>query len=232
MVINMGACHSSATSGTGSGSAGAGNVKTASNIDDNMLRELNGALATGTRSQLRSILDTLDDGTTFYLVNDDNGILISTLEVKKKGSDDFIIGDQPKDAVNAVRLIQNAPGKAKDTMPDTSSHVKVTGTKTETYDGMKFKTGTYDIAKRTAQKKNNKVEQTGKITNYDGVQYGVAKSGGEYFTTHIPTGLLLGAGQKNMKDVVNQIRTVHDRLIKGKDNSRAEKRFKDTIRGD
>ena len=81
--------------------------------------------------------------------------------------------------------------------------------------------------------KARKVEQAGKITTYDGVQYGVARSGGEYFTTHIPTGMLIGRGQKNMSGVAAQIKDVHKRFVKSNmDLSKTEEKFKNTLRGD
>lgn len=138
---------------------------------------------------------------------------------------------------DVVRNLHDRGGTKQAEKPDISSHVKITGTRTQTVDGLKFKDGTYDVNKNMNAPgrgvKSRKFEQAGKITTYDGVQYGVAKSGGEYFTTHIPTGMLIGRGQKNMSSVVTQIKDTHERLVKGRmDLSETEKKFKNTLRGD
>lgn len=225
------------------GSSGGGSANTSSsnsrnsNISAQELTMLNNLNVDSSRSEIRSALETLDVGTSFYTVSEREGELLGSTHIVKTGEDSFTINGNAKELRDVTKLLYENGGAKQAEKPDTSSHVKITGTRTRTVDGLKFKDGTYDVYKNINAagkgRKPRKFEQSGKITSYDGVQYGVAKSGGEYFTTHIPTGFLIGRGQKNMSGVVAQIKDTHERLIKGRqDLAKSEKKFKNTLRGD
>lgn len=226
--------------GSGSASASANSTQsTASkaNISNEDLKALNDLDTVPRISEIKSVLETMDDKTTFYQVSERGGVLLGINKITKNGEDSYTVNGVNKSASELARNIRDGSKNFSVSQPDTSSHNKITGRKTETYDDLKFKSGTFDVAQhrnpygKDGGAKVRKVELSGKITTYDGVQYGVNKRGGEYFTTHLPTGMLIGRGQKTMEGVASQIKETSKRLS-SMDLKKATESFKNTIRGD
>lgn len=200
------------------------------------LKALNELDTDSRRSEIRNVLEVLDKGITFYQVSERDGILKGVNKITKNGEDSYTVNGVELCTLDVIRKIRDGSKEFTSSQPDTSSHVKITGTTTQTIDGLKFKDGIFDIIQyinlygKECCRKARKVERTGKITTYNGEQYGVNKNSGEYFTTHIPTGILIGGGQKNMSGVVSQIKETSERLL-NMDLRKEIESFNNMIRG-
>lgn len=236
----MGA-HTSKSSAMGGGGA----TESSNTAPRGTVGALSKLQAGATRSEIREALDSLPGNATFYTYRDENGVVGAFDEVQKLPNGDFRVygKDREGNVVTNMEMTARELAKRYDgsgasrfhtEYPDTTSRTQITGRTTYTHDGMQFKNGTYDTLKQTREKKTRKFAQQGQIATYDGQQYGVTKSGGEYFTTHISTGMLIGRGQKTWSGVTQQIQQASE-LIKRRGSramDQAADRLNRTIRGD
>ena len=171
-------------------------------------------------------LDSMPKGTVLSLYREgERGVIESQMTYEKQADGTWkntTEGYRYQDALLSGRIYRNLRDSAQGTRLnageiDTSSHVEVTGKPGKAFDGIRYANGTYDTNVHARNGEWGKVETTGKIATYNGTQYGVKKSGGEYLVTHIPTGVLaggIGASGKlrNYTDVSKAIKAA-DKVI-------------------
>lgn len=140
------------------------------------------------------------------------------------------------DNSDMARRLFNGNAKLAPGEISTESRVEVTGRAGREIDGLRYARGTYDIrvsGSRVGADGPRKIMETGQITTYNGTQYGLARNGGSYTITHIPTGLSVGAQNiRTMADASDFIKTI-DRQVNTFTGIRDEaSRFRKMIRGD
>lgn len=197
------------------------------------------ARGTGGRTEMKTMLNGMKTGTEFSLLKTTNGLVDSYTTLKKTGKDSWtsnngVNATKKVSTSDIIRRLKNNGGNLVTGRIDTSSHVKITGRQRKAADGLTYAKGTYDILMGGSAGKSGrrKTEVSGRITSYNGNQYGVAKTTGGYNITHLKTGLLVNYGAVKRGNVANTIKEA-DKIFK--QNSRrfeqAEDEFKRTRRG-
>ena len=158
--------------------------------------------------------EKMDDGTW----RGDNGRRIDNSDLARR-------------VYNGGPINKLAPGEIS-----TESRVEVTGRPGREIDGLIYASGEYDIrvsGARVGTDGPRKISETGRITTYNGTQYGVKNNGGDYQITHIPTGLSVGAQNvRTLADASDFIKAVDKRINANGDIRVEADRFKRMIRGD
>ena len=159
--------------------------------------------------------EKMDDGTW----RGDNGRRIDNSDLARR-------------VYNGGPINKLAPGEIS-----TESRVEVTGRPGREIDGLRYASGVYDIrvaGSRVGADGPRKISETGRITTYNGTQYGIKKtSAGDYQITHIPTGLSVGAQNvRTLADASDFIKAVDKRISANGDIRVEADRFRRMIRGD
>lgn len=232
----MGGRGASSSVGKGVSSGKSGSAGTQRQLDK--INEL--ARGTGGRTEMETMLNGMKTGTEFSLLKTTNGLVDSYTTLKKTGKDSWtsnngVNATKKVSTSDIIRRLKNNGGNLVTGGIDTSSHVKITGRQRKAADGLTYAKGTYDILMggvSAGKSGRRKTEVSGRITSYNGNQYGVAKTTGGYNITHLKTGLLVNYGAVKRGDVANTIKEA-DKIFK--QNSRrfeqAEDEFKRTRRG-
>jgi hypothetical protein len=204
-------------------------------------------LESGARSyEIRDALEKLPSDSEFFTYRiADDGTVSGYEEVRKLRNGDFRVYGQDesgKVTVNkeftASELARKYDGsgasKFHSEMPDTSSKVSITNNNKVVHEGMTFTSGTYDIIKGGLNRAR-KYSEKGKVTTYDGQQFGVAKRDGKYFTTHIATGMAVSQrGASSWSEVAEHIKAGAE-IVRKKGTRFIEestRRLNKTLRGD
>lgn len=100
---------------------------------------------------------------------------------------------------------------------------KHTSTKTTTRGGLDYRNGQFEIRAMEYATGRRVIPVEGKVTEYNGTEYGVRGQSGDYAVTHIPTGLRVSNGKtiKTLDEVSRFIKEV-DVKVQG-DKARIDK---------
>lgn len=239
------------SSGAGGASGAARNVNTSGGASFRTVELVNEAIeakANDSRSGLRQALEAINEG---QKISTYSGEYYQGSAREVRGVANYIVtwekmddgtwrGDNGRRIDNSelARRVYNggpiaklAPGEIS-----TESRVEVTGRPGREIDGLRYASGVYDIrvsGTRVGTDGPRKISETGRITTYNGTQYGVKNYGGDYQITHIPTGLSVGAQNvRTLADASDFIKAVDKRISANSDIRVEADRFKRMIRGD
>lgn len=197
------------------------------------------AYGTGGRKEMRTMLNRMKTGTEFSLLNTTSGLVDGYTTWKKTGKESWTAKNginKPTEATTSdiIRKLKNGGGKLVTGGVDLSSHVKITGRQRKASDGLSYAKGTYDVLMggvSAGKFGRRKTEVSGRITSYNGNQYGVSKTKGGYDITHIKTGLKVNNGAVKQGNVANTIKEA-DKYINRNSKSfeKAADEFKRTMR--
>lgn len=202
--------------------------------------------ADSTRADIREALHNMPEDSRFFQYSEKDGEISAYDDIRKLRDGSFRIVQSTENGTATRtldedemvrRIYKRSAGNSFHTLePDTSSGVNVNGKKVYKHEGLEFRNGTYDkIVKGRFEGRADrirKVRESGQITSYQGQRYGVTKKGGEYLTTHVETGLLVGRS-KDYAGVVSQIKRASDTISsRPSQYKKTADKFKRTLRGD